>query len=298
MIDLHLHTNYSDGADSLEELLINAEKLKLEVISITDHDTVGAYKEIEKNPQLLNLYSGEIIPGVELKATYNGVNIEVLAYGIDYKKLVIREADVEEIQKENLDYFKHVAKEYGFIIDDSIHMDSSVPEKRWCSAVFSRELLKYPENIDKLKKLNEPDFFEVNFYRGGESNKNSIFYIDTSKYFPNINLVIEDIHNAGGLAFLAHAYIYPFNNVEEEVENILSNTAIDGIECEYPLFDNQQREKIKALCNRYNKYMSGGSDYHGIIKPNVKMKTGINDNLDIQKEFIDDWYNKIRFMIK
>ena len=49
MIDLHLHTRHSDGADSVEDLLINAEKLNLEVISITDHDTIGAYKEIENN---------------------------------------------------------------------------------------------------------------------------------------------------------------------------------------------------------------------------------------------------------
>ena len=298
MIDLHLHTNHSDGADSVERLLINAENLNLEVISITDHDTIGAYKEIESNSQLLNLYSGEIIPGAELKAIYNGINIEVLAYGIDYNKLLIREVDVEKIQKENLEYFKEIAKKYEFIIDNSIYIDSSNPEKRWGAAVFSRELLKYPENIDKLKKLNEQDFFEIDFYRGGESNKNSIFYVDTSKYYPDINQVIEDIHNAGGLAFLAHAYIYPFDNVEKEVENILSYTKIDGIECEHSLLSDEQRIKLKELCRRYNKYMSGGSDYHGEIIPEIRMKTGKNNNLNISKEFIDDWYNKIDFKIK
>lgn len=49
MIDLHLHTNHSDGTDSVEELLENAEKQKLEIISITDHNSVGAYFELEKN---------------------------------------------------------------------------------------------------------------------------------------------------------------------------------------------------------------------------------------------------------
>lgn len=298
MIDLHLHTKHSDGADSVESLLVNAENSNLEVISITDHDTVGAYKEIESNQKLLSLYTGEIIPGVELKAIYNGINIEVLAYGIDYNKLVIREVDVEKVQKETLEFFKEVAKEYGFIIDNSIYIDSRIPEKRWGAGVFSRELKRYPENIDKLKELNEPDFFEVDFYRGGESNKNSIFYIDTSKYYPDINQIIEDIHDAGGLAFLAHAYIYPFDNVEKEVENILSNTRIDGIECEHSLLSEEQRMKLRELCKKYNKYMSGGSDYHGNIKTSVKMKTGINNNLNISKEFIDDWYNKIRFKIK
>jgi len=298
MVDLHLHTKHSDGADSVEKLLTNAENLKLEIISITDHDTIGSYKEIENNQELLNLYSGEIIPGAELKAIYNGVNIEVLAYGIDYNKLIIREADVEIIQKENLECFKEIAKEYGFTIDNSIYIDRSDPEKRWGAAVFCRELLKHPENIDRLKELKEPDFFEVDFYRGGESNKNSIFYIDTSKYYPDIDQVIDDIHDAGGLAFLAHAYIYPFNNVEKEVENILSTTDIDGIECEHSLLSEEQRMKLKNLCKEYNKYMSGGSDYHGVIIPDIRMKTGKANNLNISKDLIDNWYNKIRFKIK
>lgn len=298
MIDLHMHTKNSDGEDSVESLLMNAENLNLEIISITDHDTVGAYKEIENNKDLLNLYSGEIIPGVELKAIYNGINIEILGYGIDYNKLVIRAVDVEKIQKENLEYFKEVAKKYDLKIDNSIYVDSSIPEKRWASGVFSRELLKYPENIDKLEWLKEPDFFETDFYRAGESNKNSIFYIDTSKYYPDINQIIKDIHDAGGFAFLAHAYIYPFDNVEKEVENILLNTEIDGIECEHSLLNEEQRMTLETLCKKYNKYMSGGSDYHGNIKTGVKMKTGINNNLSISKGFIGDWYNKIRFKIK
>lgn len=87
MIDLHVHTNHSDGTDSVEELLTNAEKQKLEIISITDHDTIDAYKEIEDNPKIRKKFKGKIITGVELKAIYNKKNIEILGYGIDYKKI-------------------------------------------------------------------------------------------------------------------------------------------------------------------------------------------------------------------
>ena len=86
MIDLHMHTTYSDGTDNLEMLLKNAENKKLEIISITDHDSVDAYYELEKNSELRKLYSGEIIVGTELKTFYGNVPIEILAYGIDYKK--------------------------------------------------------------------------------------------------------------------------------------------------------------------------------------------------------------------
>ena len=61
MIDLHLHTKYSDGSDSVLELLEKAEKLKLEYISITDHDNVNAYKELE-NKEIRSKFSGKIIP--------------------------------------------------------------------------------------------------------------------------------------------------------------------------------------------------------------------------------------------
>lgn len=60
MIDLHIHTTYSDGTDSVEELLKKAEDKQLEVISITDHDEVGSYFELEKDKKLRNLYSGKI----------------------------------------------------------------------------------------------------------------------------------------------------------------------------------------------------------------------------------------------
>jgi len=119
-----------------------------------------------------------------------------------------------------------------------------------------------------------------------------------TRHSDGADLVETLLLNADGLAFLAHAYIYPFNNVEEEVENILSKKEIDGIECEHSLLSEEQRMNLKELCRKYGKHMSGGSDYHGEIIPDIRIKTGINDNLNISKDFIDDWYNKIRFKIK
>ena len=62
MIDLHMHTTYSDGSNTVEEVLEKAEKLKLEIISITDHDNCKAYKEL-KNEEIRSKFSGKIIPG-------------------------------------------------------------------------------------------------------------------------------------------------------------------------------------------------------------------------------------------
>ncbi len=66
MIDLHIHTTYSDGSDSPIEILKQAEKLKLKYISITDHDNCNAYKELQKI-DVKKYYSGIIVPGIEIK---------------------------------------------------------------------------------------------------------------------------------------------------------------------------------------------------------------------------------------
>ena len=104
MIDLHLHTNYSDGTDSVEELLENAERQQLELISITEHETVAAYVELQ-NSEIREKFKGEIITGVELKAIYNNHNIEVLGYGVDIIKLKIYKCD--NLPKTYLEHTAH-----------------------------------------------------------------------------------------------------------------------------------------------------------------------------------------------
>lgn len=71
MIDLHIHTNYSDGADNLITVLKLAEEKELEYISITDHDNCKAYDGL-KRINVKEYYKGNIIPGIEIKCTYEG----------------------------------------------------------------------------------------------------------------------------------------------------------------------------------------------------------------------------------
>jgi len=86
MIDLHIHSNNSDGSDSVIEILEKTEKLGLKTISITDHDTCKAYEELE-NIDIKKYYSGKIIKGVELRCFYNRRIIELLGYNVDTKKM-------------------------------------------------------------------------------------------------------------------------------------------------------------------------------------------------------------------
>ena len=84
MIDLHIHTTYSDGTDTVKELLKKAEGIGLEVISITDHNTCKAYYEMEKF-NVKEIYKGNIIVGCEFSASFDNRAIEIIGYGFDYK---------------------------------------------------------------------------------------------------------------------------------------------------------------------------------------------------------------------
>ena len=299
MIDLHLHTNHSDGTDTVKELLQKAEKNGLEIISITDHNSVGAYYELKENPELRNIFSGKLLVGTELKTTYNKVNIEILAYGIDFEKINIVKENQELVQNEAMQHFKNVAMKLGLKFDNTIKPIPGDSSKQFATDVFSEELLKYDENKDIIKRIGQ--FYHRNsmgkekvggpFYRVHESNPDSPFYFDTSKYYRNINDLIDDIHEAGGLAFLAHGFEYTFKDKEKTIEEILCTTKIDGAECEYPQYSVEQRQWLKDLCKKHNKYISGGSDYHALNKPNICMGTGIENNLNINKSMIEDWIN-------
>lgn len=293
MIDLHIHTNHSDGTDSVEKLLKKAEKQKLEIISITDHDSIDAYYELENNTKLRSLYDGQIITGSELKTYFKNVNIEVLAYGCDFRKLQIHKVDMEKAQSQNIELLKKILDAEGFIYDvGELYIDTSNPNKQYAGYVVGKEILNHPENKSLVKKFGE--FIPETFYRVHQCNKDSIFYINDCEKYIDLNETISRIHKAGGLAFLAHGFIYPFENPEKIIEEILMTTKIDGIECEYPLFTKEQREVAKRLCKKYNKFMSGGTDYHAKVKPTIQLGTGIKNNINISKELINDWINKVK----
>ena len=108
--------------------------------------------------------------------------------------------------------------------------------------------------------------------------------------------IIDIIHDAGGIAVLAHPLLYPFDGEDKltEIETILKNYDLDGLECEYPLFSNEERHSLKNIIIKYKKYMTGGTDYHAKNKPNIKIGTGINNNIYIKAEYIEEWINKVK----
>lgn len=291
MIDLHIHTTYSDGADSLIEVLKKAENKKLEYISITDHDNCNAYKEL-KNIDVEKYYTGKIIPGIEIKCGYKGRLIEVLGYKIDTEKInawaekFYKDKTKAILQQKYFDLLYNKCLQMNLILSPKgdIIFDSN---KDWASIAIYNEIKAHPEN----EKLVPEDFWAEfnNFSKRYCGNINHILYIDKTVDYPTLQEAIDTIKQAGGLVFLPHLFIYKWaNNIEELIEEILMNFQIDGIECYHSEFNDENIEYLKRVCKERQYLMSGGSDYHGKNKRNIELAVG-KGNLKIDKKIIDEW---------
>jgi len=287
MIDLHTHTTYSDGHSTLLELLKEAEQKKIELLSITDHNTIEAYEELKKE-EVSNLFTGEIISGVEITTTYNGEVIEILGYGFDFdimqKKLNENVLTFEQKQIEEYNLIKNKYQKIGLKMNlDNIEFN---PKKESCRISFANEIKKYPENY-KYFLYENSIITNSGFTRNEVYNPKSSLYVDQSSLYPSLNKTIEIIHEAGGLAFLAHTFAYS-NTIATNLEDIILNYKLDGIECYYTTFTKEQTKYLLNFCNNNKLFKSGGSDFHGTNKVNHDL--GIGDGtLLINKDLVQDW---------
>ena len=153
MIDMHIHTNNSDGTDSVKELLEKAENLKLKYISITDHDTCKSYDEL-RNIDYTNIFSGSIVKGIEMKVFYNGGTIEVLGYKINTEIMsqwlndFYKEKSREVLQKKYFNLLYDKCKKMGLLLADKENINWNA-HKDWASFVIYTEIKNHLENRKK-----------------------------------------------------------------------------------------------------------------------------------------------------
>lgn len=291
MIDLHIHTNNSDGTDTVEELLKKAEKLNLEYISITDHDNCNGYEQLKKI-NISDFFSGQLIPGIEIKCTYKRRTIEVLGYKINTYKMnnwmrefyKDKQRDTLQIKYFNLLYDK--CNQMGLTLSKKEQIVWN-PKNDWASFTIYSDLKKYEDNKEKMPQDMWEEF--SGFNRKYCNNPDHILYIDKSEDYPTLEQTIQAIKECEGLVFMPHLFIYKWvENKEKFIEEIVDNYDIDGLECYYTDFTEEQTKYIVNLCNIKGLYKSGGSDYHGKNKEKISLAKGYG-NLNIDKKIIENW---------
>ena len=289
MIDMHIHTTYSDGDKTVEEVLKTCEEKKLEYISITDHNTC---KQYEDNALNKNIFTGKIIKGVEMNATFKNKKIEVLGYKIKEPKIIeewskkfFSEKVLRNEQEESKRKLLDICDKKGIIYDET-KIEKDIPLTDYITIYIYKELMRHKENYEILGEYAKS--LDV-FIRKGLMNQDSEYYTGSVNIpKPQYTDVIDVIHKAGGLAFLAHPFEYRFNDTINFIKELKKEKELDGIECFHPSANEEERKLLLKYAKKNNLYISGGSDYHGKKKPDIEIGIG-RGNLNISKETIKEW---------
>ena len=284
MIDLHTHTTYSDGTWNVKELLINASKAGVTILSITDHDSVDAHIELKSN-NYSDFFSNKIITGCEFSCVYNNIKIELLGYDFDVEEMNLwLQKNYSKNQEENL------KKEFELLISlckkNNLKIDEVNYEPRlgWPVDCIYESIVKYPENRRKFK---EKELNDINyFFRCCTCNIDFPLYLDFSFLYPNAKDVSDCIRKLGGKVFLAHLYKYPLSNHKEYLDSLVKNNIIDGVEVYYSKFSDEQIKFLENYCKNHKLLMSGGTDCHG--DKDSKRKIGIGyGNMNISEDIVN-----------
>jgi hypothetical protein len=265
--DLHIHSKYSDGTDTILEILKIAKYKKLGAIALTDHNTLQGI------PELLGTSSLEVIPGVEISCIFLGAKLEILGYFIDEKNSKLNNL-LKGIQKYRVERIKHVLKKlesYNIYLQFRRIMDiagsSTVGMAHVALAMVEKGYVRSTDQA--FSTFLGPD---------------GCVYLPSSTIHPSS--AIEAIISAGGIPTLAHPFLVKLN-VSSLVKK-LTEFGLKGIEVGYPyhktssfanLSQTQLKEMfeiLKKLGKKNNLVITAGSDYHGSLTTRNIGDQGLN----------------------
>lgn len=284
IIDLHTHTNYSDGDLSPNELIRLAIEKRVGILGITDHDTLDGIKQIDKTNSLIVDSGIQIIDGVELSAKVSKGRMHILGYDIDINNV-------------------NINKEMEKIKDNSINSVLSIMEqiKRDYGIVFGYSDIK--ELVNSNHNLGRPDLAKLCVKYGYASSIQDAFnkylieaYNKTRSTSKGLSYqeCIELILQSKGIPILAHPKSLELP--EKEFLILLKemiNSGLKGIEVYHSSHTKEEIKYYLEIANKYDLLISGGSDYHGkTIKPDIELGTGKNNGIRIKKLSLLDKLNK------
>ena len=266
-IDLHVHSNFSDGSESTEKLIELATAANLAAFALTDHDTTNGYKSLyeassKHNAGLPKEEQLEVLPGVEISAAYKNGDIHILGLLVDPNdsefNALLKSAEKERIARniKMVDNLKNAGLDISYE-----EIVASAPDSIITRAHFGKYL------VEKGIVSDYPSAFEK--YLGD----NTPYYV--ARKFTSPKDAIEGIIKSGGVPVLAHPIIYrlPIKELEALVDTLISY-GLRGIETLYSSHSKQDENYLRGLAKRKDLIITGGSDFHGKPKPAINMGIG------------------------
>lgn len=269
-VDLHTHTNKSDGTFTPTELVELAVKKNLAAVAITDHDTVDGLDEAFEAAKDLPV---EVIPGIEFSTCYGTQDVHMVGLFIDYKnpsftgnlqgfidsRTKRNKTMCENLQGAGIDItYEKLLEAFG---------DAVLTRAHYARYLFDHGYVKsIPEAFDRYV---------------GDKTK---YYVPREKITPA--QAIEQVLNAGGIPILAHPPLYHMGHDRlDKLVAYCKEAGLVGIEASYSSYSNQDERDMRRLAKKYDLLLSGGSDFHGTNKPTLQLATGYG-KLFVPEEFL------------
>ncbi len=246
--DLHCHTRLSDGSLGIEDLINFAKKKGLETIAITDHDCLAG----TVRGKIIGARHGvQVIPGVELSATYEPTNknVHILCYAPDAPDMLEGLCKRNSLARKKASHFMMLQTVKRFPLTTEFIIKC---------ATGSTNLYK-KHIMQALIECGYADRFHGELYEQ-LFNKNSEGNILVVPKYADVKEVIDSIHEAGGIAILAHPHA---SECEDILDDIVA-LGIDGIEVFHPSADEEKQAELKKYAQSKKILMTGGSDFHGL----------------------------------
>ena len=258
-IDLHVHSNCSDGTMTPTELVEYAAKKGLSAIALTDHDTIKGIPEATAAAETFGI---ELIPGIEFSTNYQDKDIHILGLNVDvnnhhFTSNLQQFLDSRDVRNRKM---IRLLQEHGIDISwDS--MKQAFPDSVWTRANFARYLLDH----HYIKTMQEAFTKYI-----GEDGP---CYVPRERVSPY--QAIRLIHDGSGYAILAHPLLYHFTDGQlETLVRSLTQAGLDGLEAIYSKNHWMDESNMRRLARKFHLKISGGSDFHGDNKPDIDIGTG------------------------
>ncbi|WP_449389821.1 PHP domain-containing protein [Clostridium sp. ETTB3] len=248
LVDLHIHTYYSDGTMSPKEVVEDAKRKNLGIIAITDHDVLDSYEDLKVEAEKAGIIA---IRGVEIDSIFEGHLVHLLAYKFeDNEKLfkLINHAK-DQLLETSIELIRRMENDYeGISLEDYNSYEYERRKGGWKGIHYLHD-----------RKITEGLFDGVKFYGKYDCGHEKFA-------FPSVGEVCNTVHDANGYVVLAHPCNYYSNKNKEEILEkleILKSLGIDGVECYYPANSDLMTNTCLEFCKDNNLIITAGSDGHG-----------------------------------
>ena len=263
IIDLHAHTKFSDGSATPFELVALAKEQGARAVAITDHDTVAGLAEGRKAAARLGM---EFVNGIEISAEYSPGTMHVLGYFINDESagLLKKLAELRSArEKRNPEIASRL---------QALGLDISYEE---VARLAGNEVVGRPHFARLMVERGYAQSIQDAFNRF--LAKGAAAYVEKARLSPADSIAL--IHEAGGVAVLAHPYQLKLPSLEDTEQLIaeLAQMGLDGIEAIYSRHSSEERRIYAEMAKRRGLLVTGGSDYHGTYKPDLAIVRGKGD---------------------